>query len=150
MRKLKNNLFRIDKRASLLGITALLLISVASYFLFFNEKISDDIEDEVIEMTSLKLSILNGCGVHGAASEVKETLINQSHENVDIISWENVKSNKFIYGKSIIVVKKKDEQKLKYLMEITGISRRIFALDDDTIEDFQIILGKDFKKYFKK
>ncbi len=149
MRKQKNNLFRIDKRASLIGITALLLISVASYFLFFNEKISDDIEDEVIEMTSLKLSILNGCGVHGAASEVKETLINQSHENVDIISWENVKSNKFIYGKSIIVVKKKDEHKLKYLMEITGISRRIFALDDDTIEDFQIILGRDYRTYFK-
>ncbi len=149
MRKLKNNLFRIDKRALLIGITALLLISVASYFLFFNKKISVNIEDEVIEITSLKLSILNGCGVHGAASEVKEILINQSHENVDIISWENVKSYKFIYGKSIIVVKKKDEHKLKYLMEITGISRRILALDDDTIEDFQIILGRDYRTYFK-
>jgi len=149
MRKLKNNLFGIDKRALLIGITALLLISVASYFLFFNKKISENIEDEVIEITSLKLSILNGCGVHGAASEVKEILINQNYENVDIISWENVKSNKFIYGKTIIVVKKKDENKLKYLMKVTGISRRIFALDDDTIEDFQIILGRDYRTYFK-
>ena len=149
MRKLKNNLFRIDKRALLIGITALLLISVASYFLFFNKKVSENIEDELIEITSLKLSILNGCGVHGAASKVKEILINHNYENVDIISWENVKSNKFIYGKTIIVVKKKDENKLKYLMKVTGISRRIFALDDDTIEDFQIILGRDYRTYFK-
>ncbi len=149
MRKPENNLFRIDKRASLIGITALLLISVASYFMFFNKKLSENIEVEIIEVTSLKLSILNGCGVKGAASEVKESLINSNFDNVDIISWENVKSNKFIYGKSIIVVKRNDENKLKYLMKITGISRRIFAFDDNTIEDFQIILGRDYRTYFK-
>jgi len=149
MRKLKNNLFHIDKRASLIGITALLLISVASYYVFFNKDNNDIIDNEVIEVTSLKLSILNGCGVKGAASEVKENLINKNLENVDIISWKNVKSNKFIYGKSIIVVKRKDNNKLKYLMKITGISRRIYAFDENTIEDFQIILGKDYRTYFR-
>ena len=149
MRKLKNNLFRIDKRASVIGITVLLLISVASYFLFFNKKVSDNFEDEVFEITSLKISILNGCGVKGIASEVKDILIKMNIENMDVISWENVKSNKFIYGKSIIVVKRKDENKLKYLMKITGISRRIYAFDDNTIEDFQIILGRDYRTYFK-
>lgn len=149
MRKPENNLFRIDKRASLIGITALLLISMASYFMFFNKKVSEKIEVEIIEITSLKLSILNGCGVKGAASEVKDILINKNLENVDIISWKNVKSNKFIYGKSIIVVKRKDENKLKYLMKITGISRRIYAFDENTIEDFQIILGRDYRTYFK-
>jgi len=149
MRKPKNNLFRIDKRASLIGITALLLISVASYILFFNKIDNDIIDDEVIEVTSLKLSILNGCGVKGAAGEVKENLINMNLENVDIISWKNVKSNKFIYGKSIIVVKRKDDKKLKYLMKITGISRRIYAFDENTIEDFQLILGRDYRTYFK-
>ena len=149
MRKPENNLFHIDKRASLIGITALLLISMASYFMFFYKKVSEKIEVEIIEITSLKLSILNGCGVKGAASEVKDILINKNFENVDIISWENVKSNKFIYGKSIIVVKRKDENKLKYLMKITGISRRIYAFDENTIEDFQIILGRDYRTYFK-
>jgi len=149
MRKPKNNLFHIDKRASLIGITALLFISVTVYFLFFNKEVNDKIDEEVVEVTSLKLSILNGCGVKGAASEVKENLINRNLENIDIISWENVKSNKFIYGKSIIVVKRKDENKLKYLMKITGISRRIYAFDENTIEDFQIILGRDYRTYFK-
>jgi len=149
MRKPKNNLFRIDKRASLIGITILLLIYVASYFMFFNKKVSEKNKVEIIEITSLKLSILNGCGVKGVASEVKDNLINKNFENVDIISWKNVKSNKFIYGKSIIVVKRKDEKKLEYLMKITGISRRIYAFDDSTIEDFQIILGRDYRTYFK-
>ena len=149
MRKPKNNLFRIDKRASLIGITVFLLICIASYFMFFNKKNSENIEVEIIEITSLKLSILNGCGVKGAASEVKDNLINKNFENVDIISWKNVKSNKYIYGKSIIVVKRKDENKLKYLMKITGISRRIYAFDDNTLEDFQIILGRDYRTYFK-
>ena len=149
MRKLKNNLFHIDRRALLIGITALLLISVASYLLFFNKKVSENIEDEIIEVTSLKLSILNGCGVKGAANEVNEILINKEIENMDIISCENVKSNKFIYGKSIIVVKRKDDNKLKYLKKITGISRRIYAFDENSIEDFQIILGRDYRTYFK-
>jgi len=99
MRKPKNNLFRIDKRASLIGITVLLLNFVASYFKFFNKNNSENIEVEIIEITSLKLSILNGCGVKGAASEVKDNLINKNFENVDIISWVKVKSKKFIYGK---------------------------------------------------
>jgi hypothetical protein len=117
--------------------------------MFFNKKVSEKNKVEIIEITSLKLSILNGCGVKGAASEVKDNLINKNFENVDIISWGNVKSNKFIYGKSIIVVKRRDEKKLEYLMKITGISRRIYVFDDSTIEDFQIILGKDYRTYFK-
>jgi hypothetical protein len=149
MRKPKNNLFRIDKRASLIGITVLLLICVASYFMFFNKKVSEDIEVEIIDITSLKLSILNGCGVKGAAGEVKDNILNNDFENVDIISWENVKSNKFIYGKTIIVVKKEDERKLNYLMKITGIKRRIYAFNENTLEDFQIILGRDYRMYFK-
>jgi len=149
MRKPKNNLFRIGKRASLIGITVILLISVASYFMFFNKKVSEKNEVEVIDITSLKLSILNGCGVKGAAGEVKDNILNNNFENIDIISWENVKSNKFIYGKTIIVVKREDENKLKYLMKITGVTRRIYAFNENTIEDFQIILGRDYRTYFK-
>jgi len=149
MRKPKNNLFHIDKRASLIGITALLLISVAVYFLFFNKKVNDKVDDEVIEITSLKLSIFNGCGVPKAASDVKKNLLNRDLENFDIMFCENVRNRKFIWGKSIIVVKRKDDNKLKYLMKITGISRRIYAFDENTIEDFQIILGRDYKTFFK-
>jgi len=149
MRNPKNNLFNIVKRASLIGIASILLISAAYYFMFLEKKDSVEIPVEIVDVTSLKLSILNGCGVKGAASEVKDYLINNDFENIDIISWENVKSGKYIYGKSIIVVKRKNEKKLKYLEEITGITRRIYACNDNTIEDFQIILGRDYRTYFR-
>ena len=64
------------------------------------------------------------------------------------MSWDNVDRDLFIYDKTIIVVKKKDEKKLNYLMQITGIKRRIYALNPNNIEDIQIILGKDYKQYF--
>jgi len=149
MRNPKNNLFNIVKRASLIGIASILFISAAYYFMFLEKKDSVEIPVEIVDVTSLKLSILNGCGVKGAASEVKDYLINNDFENIDIISWENVKSGKYIYGKSIIVVKRKNEKKLKYLEEITGITRRIYACNDNTIEDFQIILGRDYRTYFR-
>ncbi|MCF7858202.1 MAG: LytR C-terminal domain-containing protein [Candidatus Cloacimonetes bacterium] len=149
MRKSKNNLLHINKVALLIVILTLLLILTATYFLFFQKKVIVENDSEFTEMTSLKLAILNGCGVQGAASKVKDHFINQNYENIDIIFWENVRSSKFIYGKSIIVVKRRNESKLKYLMKITGISRRIYALDDNSIEDLQIILGRDFRAYFK-
>jgi len=149
MRNPKNNLFYNHKHALLMIVTLILLFGSVMYILFFKEKKSEIPEEVVIDIISLKLSILNGCGVLGAASQVKDHFIDQDHSNIDIISWENVESNKFIYGKSIIVVKRKDEIKLKYLMRVTGITRKIYAVDENAIEDFQIILGRDFRSYFK-
>lgn len=97
----------------------------------------------------IKLSILNGCGVDGAAGEVKEYFIRQNLNNIDIIAWRNVDGDRFIYGKTILVQKKENEDKLKYMMDLTGIDRRIYALDPDTMEDIQIILGNDYRTYFK-
>ena len=98
---------------------------------------------------AVKLSILNGCGVDGAAGDVKEYFIKQNLSNIDIIAWRNVDRGMFIYGKTILVSKKKDEDKLNYLVQLTGITRKIYAFDPDTIEDIQIILGSDYREFFK-
>ena len=148
MRKLKNNLSPAEKRASIVVITLICIIIIVAFFLIFKMK-EIKISEDKIPVTSLKLTILNGCGYDGAAKDVKEFLINKDVRNLDIIAWKNVERNMFIYKKTIIVVKKNDQKKLEYLMKITGINRRIYALDANTIEDMQIILGNDYKKYFK-
>lgn len=127
------------------AISGLILIG---YFLFFDRSEEQQAEVEFLT-TSVKLAILNGCGVDGAATEVKEYFINKNAGNIDIIAWRNVERNMFIYGKSIIVIKKEDEEKLNYIMNITGITRKIYALDPNAIEDLQIILGNDYREYFK-
>ena len=147
MRSPKNNLSFIKKRA-LLIVIAVLVLTLCSFFILFFKKGKANISGDEIAVSSVKITVLNGCGIDGAAKDVKEYLINKNIKNLDIIAWENVERDMFIYGKTLIVIKKDDEEKLKYLMKITGIKRRIFALDPNTIEDFQIILGRDYKDYF--
>lgn len=148
MRSPKNNLSPIKKRA-LLIVIAVLVLTLCSFFILFIKREKVNISQDELVTTSVKITVLNGCGIDGAAKDVKEYLINKNIKNLDIIAWENVERDMFIYGKTLIVIKKNDEEKLKYLMKITGIKRRIFALDPNTIEDLQIILGRDYKDYFK-
>ncbi len=95
-------------------------------------------------LPAIRIRILNGCGFQNAASDFSDYL---RRYNVDTIGIGN--ADKFIYDKSIIVVKKDDQQDLQRLMEYTGITRRVYALDNQAVESFQIIVGRDFRKYMK-
>ncbi|MCD4818254.1 MAG: LytR C-terminal domain-containing protein [Candidatus Cloacimonetes bacterium] len=104
-------------------------------------------EQQSIPNSSVKVSILNGCGYPGIATEAKEKLLD--FEQIDVISWKNNFRNMYIYDQTIIIVKKDNDKKLDYLMKITGIERRALAYNENIIEEFYIILGKDYRKYFK-
>jgi len=148
----KNNLSRSKKS----GLTLLIVIFLAILLFFLYLALDDGKVEKKVEIGfqgSVKISLLNGCGYPGIANEVKEILLNVhdngNEQNLDIIFWKNVERNMFIYKKTIIVVKHNNEEKLSYLKQLTGIKRRIYALDDNSIEEFQIILGNDYKKYFE-
>ena len=144
---LKNNLTRNKNKPKLaLYLVLLIIIAVFIFYLFFNFK-REKSDVVKVSIPIIKLALLNGCGYPGIAKEVKNILVDK---NFDVIAWRNVERDMFIYEKSIIVIKKYDKDKLSYFQKMTGLDRRIFALDENTIEDFQIILGKDFKRYFKK
>ncbi len=129
-------------------IAILFLAIIAIYNIFF--PVNQIPETEIEKDTPyLKISVLNGCGISGAASEVKNYFIEKNLRNIDVIYWSNVERNLFIYNKTIIVVKKDHREKLEYLMELTDIQRRIFACNENSFEDMQIIVGKDYKRYFK-
>ncbi|MCF7793277.1 MAG: LytR C-terminal domain-containing protein [Candidatus Cloacimonetes bacterium] len=139
---------QIQKR--LVIVIIVVLLAVLSIAIFLNLDRSENVvKQEKKPPPSLKLALLNGCGIDGVATEVKEYFINKTSGNVDIVSWRNVDRNLFIYNKSIIVIKKDDDEKLKYLMDFTGIDRKIYAIDDNAIEDLQIILGNDYREFFK-
>ena len=76
MRKTKNNLSPAEKRASIVIISLVCLIIIIAFFLIFKKK-ENKITEDKIPVTSLKLTILNGCGFDGAAKDVKEFLINK-------------------------------------------------------------------------
>jgi len=148
MKRAKNNL-STARRTVLKGLLAALFIFLAIYiFLLFKPKEINSVKRED-SLPIIKVSVLNGCSFPSIAREVKDILLDKFSENIDVISWDNVPRRMFIYNQTIIVVKHKDEKKLEFLKKITGIKRRIYACDENSLEDFQIILGKDYKKYFK-
>ena len=99
---------------------------------------------------SVKISVINGSGIDFAARYVKNFII-ENYKKVYVIYTRNISGGKYNFDKSVIVVKKRGrEKKLKYLQALTGIKRRIFAFNDEENEEFYIIVGRDYKKYFSK
>jgi hypothetical protein len=130
-------------------IIVLIIIGVTLY-LGYN-KLKDKNESEVnainIPETAIKVSILNGCGFPGIATEVKEKLMRKG--KIDVIAWKNNTRNMYIYKQTIIIAKHNEPEKLAYLQSITGIPFRAYAYNSNNIEEFFIVLGLDYKQYFK-
>ena len=122
------------------------IVILNRYFLFGKD--SKDVKEIVHLNSSVKVGLRNGCGYPDIAKKVKDYIL-ENYENIDVLSCKNVPENKFIYNKTIIVVKNYNEEKLRYLQKLTEIERRIYAFNDNHIENFYIILGKDYKNYFK-
>ena len=148
MKKVKNKLSPAVKK-ELIGLFGILVILCALLvFLLIPEKVP--IEETEEDLSKIKVMLLNGCGYGGIANDVKDILLKNENSRLDIIAWQNVNRDMFIYDKSLIVVKRQDDKKLEYLMKETGIKRRIYATNENSIEDFQIILGKDYHHYFSQ
>jgi hypothetical protein len=148
MKRAKNNLSQ-RKRAVTVPYL-LILLALAAFYVYLVKKPMPQRNEQKIEFKGrVKVALLNGCGYPGIAAQVKDYLIDNYSVNIDVLDWRNVDRNMFIYEKSILVVKKDNKEKLQFLQQLTGIKRYIYALNSDVNEEFQIILGKDFHKYFR-
>ena len=105
---------------------------------------ADDEGWEEDKLPAVKVVVLNGCGFVGLASEYAQFIQDQ---NIDVMSLGD--TPKPIYDKSIIVVRKGDEQDLKRLQKMTGIQRYTVAKTSYHNADFEIIIGRDFDLYMK-
>lgn len=123
---------------------ASLLISFCFWGIFACQEPPKEIKPKT-NYPAIRVRLLNGCGVRGATKSVRMAW---DKLNVDIISDGN--AGKFIYDKSLIVVRKADATDLKRLSEITGIKRRIYAFTLNPEANFDIILGNDYMQYTKQ
>ncbi|MBN1948387.1 MAG: LytR C-terminal domain-containing protein [Candidatus Cloacimonetes bacterium] len=147
MKRPKNKLSLAGKIA-IIAVFVIIMIVIVIFFPKIYRSVCPGEPKPEPEFTSVKVTLLNGCGYDNVAQEVKEYLLRNNIRNIDIVSWRNVPRDMFIYEKSIIVARKDNPQKLAFLMNLTGIRRRILAWSDDYIEEFQIILGRDYRQYF--
>ncbi len=134
------------RKIAVILMCMLILAAGVLWWLFTTGK--DDEVADYTPMPRIKLAIINGCGYPGIAREVKDTLLHAPDGNFDIISWRNVDRNMFIYDKTVIVMKHDEPKKYASLQEYTGIKHRIISIDENAIEEFQIILGKDYTQFF--
>jgi len=106
------------------------------------EEESVDVAD--ISRNEITLQVLNGCGIPGLARDVRNALI---EKGFDVLSFDN--AEKFLYEKTVIVIKKKDYDKFDILYQELPVRKVYKQMNENSIYDFIIIVGKDYKNFFK-
>ena len=75
-------------------------------------------ESPITEFPSIKIEVINGCGISGVASQIRRFL---SDKNIDVLNVSNARL--YIYEETFIIVKHNDEEDLKRLKDITKIKK---------------------------
>jgi len=96
-------------------------------------------------MPAIKVIVSNGCGYESLATDYANYI---SKLNVEVVKLTD--TPKPIYDKSLIVVRKQDEQDLKRLQVMTGIQRFTLAVNEASEAPFIIILGRDYQQFMKE
>ncbi|MEA2104339.1 MAG: LytR C-terminal domain-containing protein [Candidatus Cloacimonadota bacterium] len=96
------------------------------------------------KISDIDIQVLNGVGKAGLAREIRNELIDLGF---NVLSFGN--ANKFCYLKSVIIIKKLDYNKLNQLKNIISIPYLYEQSNKWSNYDFVIIVGRDYKKYFK-
>ncbi len=140
----ENNLTRSYK---ILGLSLIIVIIVSiAGILWYKYKFQNGaaLPKAETELPAIKVILTNGCGFEGVAGDFAEFL---ADKNVDVVARGNTKP---IYDKSIIVMRRGDENDLRRLQQMTGIMRFTKALSEFALGDFEIIIGRDYEKIIRK
>lgn len=125
-------------------ISFIILVIIGAYVIYkMKQPKKVEVKEEVM-LRPISVLVLNGCGFNGLARSVSNSF---DRDIIEVIDIGNTPHS--IYNKSLIVVKKQDEDNLRRLQEYTGIKRFVYATNDHSSADFIIILGYDYEKYFK-
>jgi len=128
-----------------LVLAILAVAGILSYHFIFKPKQAGPETWGEDKLPAIKVVITNGCGFEQLASEFAEAL---KDKNIEVVSLAD--TPKPIYDKSIIVVRKGDQQDLQRLIKMTGIERWTSAENEYYNADFEIIVGRDYEQYTKK
>lgn len=130
-----------------LGIVMFILLVSAGGVFWYKYKNTNDQNDKDPEhkLPAVKIILTNGCGFEGLAKEFSDFL---ADKNIDIVAMGN--TLRPVYDRTIIVIRKGDNQDFKRLQRMTGITRYTMARNETALADFEIIIGKDYEQFTKK
>jgi len=127
-------------------IVTILLVSIGGALWYWYKYMPDKTENDLEhKLPAVKIILTNGCGFEGLAKEFSDFL---TDKNIDIVAMGN--TMRPIYDKTIIVIRKGDDEDFQRLKRMTGISRFTMAKNETALADFEIIIGKDYEQFTKK
>lgn len=96
-----------------------------------------------IEKYDISIQVLNGCGMPGLAREVRNKLIDKG---LNVLSFGN--ADKFCFIRTVLIIRSINPQKLETIKKILPIKNIYRQIKEDSLYDFIMIVGKDYKEYF--
>lgn len=123
------------------------LVVILIYILLPEPQKDKTIEPEI--PSGFKLVVSNGCGKEDLAQDVSTMLLNKGFI---IVGCDNIDNTRCVYEKTLLVIRKRDEdtdKKLDFFEKLTGLNNITEAEKENARAEFELILGKDYYKYFK-
>ncbi len=124
------------------SVLALLLIAYLLIKVFIGSE--SGLKNPEAGMPAIKVRVLNGCGYDRLATEYADFI---SKKNIEVVELGD--TPRPIYDKSVIIIRREDEEDLLRLQRMTGIMRYTLVLNENAKTDFDIIIGRDFEDYMK-
>lgn len=127
----------------------LLVLEVILIYILFPYQ-QEDTPEKDEPVPELNVVVLNGCRVPDIAKEVAEELLNMG---IDVADHDNIPNTNCLHQETKIVVRYYSEgqqQRLDYLQKVTGIEKVVLLEKENSLAEFELILGKDYIKYFKE
>lgn len=135
-----------QKGMQLFFIIALVVILI--YIFYPNQRM--DVVEEDSPKPEIYVVVSNGCGISNVAEEVSSQLLDM---RLNVQSWGNTDNPNCVHQETQIVIRQVldgQQARLAYLQKVTGIKKVITAQKDDSLCEFELLLGKDYINYFKK
>lgn len=124
----------------------LLVVWISGYFFNRGEKVNRLSVDSIYK--GISVQVLNGCGVKGISQVLSELL---RAEGFTVDNFGNASS--MDYPETIILDRKGNRSKAMALADFLGLDSSFVVLQrasDFVYTDLVLIIGKDYKRYFKR
>ena len=133
-----------------------LSLVVVIYGFSFVKRLTQNKAEGMPKLATLRVQVLNGCGINKAAARVAEKLreYNLSSENLifDVIDQRNFKDS--LVTQTLIVDRVGNPKIAEQVADLLGIDRSNIIMDilkDNYLDlNLSLILGKDYQKLFFK
>ena len=133
---------KLFKITAFISVT-IIVISLISIIILYHSLRSTDVPVEKKNSTTIRISVLNGCGREGLATMFARNLRNLEY---DVVNGQGGNADSFDFDVSVVLNRKGNRKNAKKVADDLGIKEIIdqYSANPYIIEDVVVILGRDW------